>query len=259
MGIFDQSILRGRRVLPGVLRVGPYTSGPYDAIKNLSPDLFAQFRYPVYAGEQVLFRDPACTVPVTDAGVHTIGGVKNPFTGAIILTQADAAKRPLWMGESIGARADGIDDFMVSPSPVSLGFPHTISARGANTDTYTNRQTILTFGNSKLFRESGDLVGSVNYAFPRDAAYPNDLEVRTLIKEDIEQAPNSTASIEWDGNRTEQTQTGETAQFDSTGYFIVGSQSPTSSVRVAAMDYQWVSGLSRLLTRSEKDILNEES
>jgi len=113
MGIFDQSILRGRRVLPGVLRVGPYTSGPYDAIKNLSPDLFAQFRYPVYAGEQVLFRDPACTVPVTDAGVHTIGGAKDPFTGAIILTQADAEKQFLWMGESIGARADGIDDYMI--------------------------------------------------------------------------------------------------------------------------------------------------
>jgi len=89
-------------------------SKPFDKIEALTPDLFAQFRYPVYNNTQVLFRDPACTLLVTDAGVHTIGGVKSPFTGAIILTQADAAKRPLWMGPLVGANWDGIDDYFDS-------------------------------------------------------------------------------------------------------------------------------------------------
>jgi len=87
-------------------------SNPYDDIAALTPDLFAQFRYNVYNNTQVLFRDPACLSPVTDAGVHTIGGVKNPFTGAIILTQPDAGKRPLWMGEAVGAKFDGVDDLL---------------------------------------------------------------------------------------------------------------------------------------------------
>ena len=125
-------------------------SGPYSAIGALSPDLFAQFKYPVYNNVQVLFRGPACTVPVTDAGVHTIGGVKDPFTGAIILTQPDAGKRPLWMGESIGANTDGIDDeltldlaVITSPQNWTIGGRVNLT-QGAST-TY---QRIIYVGNS---------------------------------------------------------------------------------------------------------------
>ena len=108
---------QGRQSI-NLIAEGPYTSGPYDKIENISPDLFAQFRYPVYNNTQVLFRDPACTLPVTDAGVHTIGGVKDPFTGAIILTQPDAAKRLMWMGEVLGAKGDGVDDYLYGDNPL---------------------------------------------------------------------------------------------------------------------------------------------
>lgn len=85
---------------------------PYAEIVDLQPDFFVQFVHPVWYGEQVLFRDPECTSPVTDPGNHTIGGVRDPFTGDIVLTQESASRRPLWTGDSAGF--DGVDDYFGS-------------------------------------------------------------------------------------------------------------------------------------------------
>jgi len=88
--------------------------GAYADIEALGTNYFFQLRYPIYEGEQVLFQDAACTVPVTLAGQHTIGGVKDPFTGDIIATQATSARRPLWVGTTAGAYFDGTDLLVVA-------------------------------------------------------------------------------------------------------------------------------------------------
>jgi len=148
-------------------------SGPYSAIENLSPDLFAQLKYPIYNGRRVLFRDPACTLLVTDAGVHTIGGVKDPFTGAIVLTQADAAKRPLWMGESIGAKGDGVDDYLYGDNPLGTSSrtviigaksPATLNAVLAATATASNNGFYIRAlaDRDVRIRQQGPVITSLN-------------------------------------------------------------------------------------------------
>lgn len=87
---------------------------PYAAIVDLAPDFFVQFAHPVWYGKQVLWRDPECTQPVTEPNQHTIGGVTDPFTDAVLLTQNKPASRPLWGGEEVGAIFDGIDDYFDS-------------------------------------------------------------------------------------------------------------------------------------------------
>lgn len=122
----DLSMFTDQQILDYVNEHG--LLGQYKAIQDLNPDLFVQFKYPVYAGQQVLFRDELCTSPVTDAGNHTIGGVKDPFTGEIVLTQASASRRPLWGGESVGAIFDGIDDYLSKGSAALSGTSYSVFA-----------------------------------------------------------------------------------------------------------------------------------
>lgn len=81
---------------------------PYQAIQDLNLTLFTQFKYPVYNGNQVLFRDVVCTMPVTEPGNHTIAAALDPFTLELVFIQPDNAKQPLWTG--VDAKFDGIDD-----------------------------------------------------------------------------------------------------------------------------------------------------
>jgi len=226
---------------------------PYDDIEALNPDFFVQFKYPVYAGQQALFRDELCTSPVTDAGNHTIGGAKNPFSGDIVLTQASASARPLWGGGSVGAVFDAIDDFLESPSSLILALPYTLGIRQRNTNADTTRQTFIHYGASYLFREGGSLKSAVAYTFPNDTSYPNDMSEVMLIKEALANPPAATASVEWNGNRTEQTQASETVAFGTSGPIIVGSQA--GSIRFAAMEVSFVVAFARVLSEPEKAIL----
>ena len=59
-----------------------------------------------YRGQQVLWQDPACTVPVEEIG-DPIGGVRHPETGEILAVQDTDADRPGWGGREVGAEFDG--------------------------------------------------------------------------------------------------------------------------------------------------------
>ena len=110
----------------------------YEAIKALGLDFFVQFEHAVYRGRQVLFRDPECTVPVTEIGNHTIGGAKDPFTLEIVQTQPNASARPLWLGPGVGARFDGIDDHLRKGSAALSGDTFSVfaSVNEVNSSTY---------------------------------------------------------------------------------------------------------------------------
>lgn len=85
--------------------------GPIDDLIETEPTVLAVFE-PEVDGEQVLFQDTACTVPATDYGQHTVGGVRDAETGDIILTQASEAQRMLLVEG--GLFADGVDDELVA-------------------------------------------------------------------------------------------------------------------------------------------------
>ena len=142
-------VARGERIRP-----------PYWAIQELEPDFFVQFKYPVYAGQQVLFRDPECTIPVTDAGNHTIGGVKDPFTGEIAVTQPSASSRPLWGGESVGAVFDAIDDYLVGSNPLTTTASRTViasaSADTLHTGCFVGTRSTSALGWENRVRPDGD-------------------------------------------------------------------------------------------------------
>lgn len=169
MTIFSRGIMGSRsnlamfskdEIIDYAIEHGFWPTNPYDDIAALMPDFFAQLNYNVYAGEQVLFRDPECTSPVTEAGNHTIGGVKDPFTGAIILTQPDAAKRPLWGGESVGAVFDGIDDYLVGSNPLGTASRTVIASATADTlhqGCFVGTRSTSTAGWENRVRSTGDL------------------------------------------------------------------------------------------------------
>lgn len=91
----------------------------YAAITATSPTVFLPFEYAVHptTGEQILFQDAACTVPVTTIG-QQIGGVK--WNGEIVAVQTTDARRPQWLGVGVGAFYDGVDDALFYPNSKSL-------------------------------------------------------------------------------------------------------------------------------------------
>ena len=78
----------------------------YDAILATDPTVPVLLQLTEYRGQQVLWQDPACTVPVEEIG-DPIGGVRHPETGEILAVQTTDADRPVWGGREVGAEFDG--------------------------------------------------------------------------------------------------------------------------------------------------------
>ena len=78
----------------------------YDAILATDPTVPVLLQLTEYRGQQVLWQDPACTIPVEDIG-DPIGGVRHPETGEILAVQTTDAERPAWGGREVGAVFDG--------------------------------------------------------------------------------------------------------------------------------------------------------
>ena len=78
----------------------------YDAILATDPTVPVLLQLTEYRGQQVLWQDPACTVPVEEIG-DPIGGVRHPETGEILVVQDTDADRPVWGGREVGAEFDG--------------------------------------------------------------------------------------------------------------------------------------------------------
>ena len=93
--------------------VDPITAA-YDAILATEPTVPLLFRLTQYRGQQVLWQNAACTVPVASIG-DPVGGVRHPVTGAILAVQTTDAARPIWGGESVGAVFDGTGSYMLIP------------------------------------------------------------------------------------------------------------------------------------------------
>ena len=84
----------------------------YDAILATDPTVPVLLQLTEYRGQQILFQDPACTIPVESPG-DPIGGVRHPLTGEIIAVQTTDASRPVWGGVGVGAEFDGVDDHLL--------------------------------------------------------------------------------------------------------------------------------------------------
>ena len=74
----------------------------YDAILATNPTVPVLLQLTEYRGQQVLWQDPECTIPVADIG-DPIGGVRHPETGDILVVQTTDADRPVWGGLEVGA------------------------------------------------------------------------------------------------------------------------------------------------------------
>ena len=77
----------------------------YDAILDTDPAVPVMFQLTEYRGQQVLWQDPECTIPVEEIG-DPIGGVRHPETGEILVVQETDADRPAWGGIGVGAEFD---------------------------------------------------------------------------------------------------------------------------------------------------------
>ena len=77
----------------------------YDAILATDPTVPVLLQLTEYRGQQVLWQDPECTIPVEDIG-DPIGGVRHPETGEILAVQTTDADRPVWGGREVGASLD---------------------------------------------------------------------------------------------------------------------------------------------------------
>ena len=77
----------------------------YDAILATDPTVPVLLQLTEYRGQQVLWQDPACTIPVEDIG-DPIGGVRHPETGEILAVQETDSNRPAWGGREVGASLD---------------------------------------------------------------------------------------------------------------------------------------------------------
>ena len=117
--------------------VDPITAA-YDAILATEPTVPLLFRLTEYRGQQVLFQDAACTVPVASIG-DPVGGVRHPVTGAILATQATDAARPIWGGEDVGLTLEGTEfltvqsnvDFITETGVFSMLSSHQLSSEAA--------------------------------------------------------------------------------------------------------------------------------
>ena len=99
---------------------GQYTAGMrtvrgYQRILSTDPAVPVLLQLPKWAGRQILFQDPACTIPVESPG-DPIGGVRHPLTGEIIAVQETDANRPVYGGIEVGAVSNSSNDFLVTPS-----------------------------------------------------------------------------------------------------------------------------------------------
>ena len=104
-------MMRRRRIQQNRRRFGipraQYTAGMrtvrgYQRILSADPAVPVLLQLPKWAGRQILFQDPAGTVPVEAIG-DPIGGVRHPLTGEIIAVQETDADRPVWGGVGVGA------------------------------------------------------------------------------------------------------------------------------------------------------------
>ena len=91
----------------------------YDAILATDPTVPVLLQLTEYRGQQVLWQDPECTIPVEEIG-DPIGGVRHPETGEILAVQETDADRPVWGGREVGAEFDGESDGLISKD--STGF-----------------------------------------------------------------------------------------------------------------------------------------
>jgi hypothetical protein len=82
---------------------------PYQRIIDLNPTVLIQGQFPSYAGTQVMWQDTAGTIPVT--AVNQQVARIDSLVGSHYVTQANAARRPLWGGEDVGLLFDGSDDY----------------------------------------------------------------------------------------------------------------------------------------------------
>ena len=98
----------------------------YAPITATDPAVFVPLQYAVHpdTDEQILFQDAACTVPVTAIG-QPIGGVM--WDGVIVAVQTTDARRPLWLGEEVGAWFDGVDDELLTVGTATNSAPHTVA------------------------------------------------------------------------------------------------------------------------------------
>ena len=79
----------------------------YDDILATDPTVPVLLQLTEYRGQQILFQDPACTIPVESPG-DPIGGVRHPLTGEVIAVQETDADRPVWGGVGVGADLSGV-------------------------------------------------------------------------------------------------------------------------------------------------------
>ena len=92
----------------------------YDDILATDPTVPVLLQLREYRGRQILFQDPACTIPVTDPG-DPIGGVRHPITGEIIAVQETDANRPVWGGVSAGIYIPPNDEAHLAWFPDQVG------------------------------------------------------------------------------------------------------------------------------------------
>lgn len=131
--------------------IDPITAS-YDAILATDPTVPVLFRLRSYRGQQVLFQDAACTIPVTAIG-DPIGGVRHPLTGVILAVQTTDAARPVWGGEDVGAVFDGAQSLSGAPDGPFLAqnfgdVDKTVSYKGVATDLSLQRTPVSTRQNS---------------------------------------------------------------------------------------------------------------
>ena len=113
--------MRRRRIQQASSRFGiprgQYTAGMrtvrgYQRILSADPAVPVLLQLPKWAGRQILFQEPACTILVEDPG-DPIGGVRHPLTGEILVVQETDANRPVWGGIGVGADFGGGDYYLL--------------------------------------------------------------------------------------------------------------------------------------------------
>lgn len=98
----------------------------YQAIIESQPHTFFQFRFPKYAGRQVMWQDAEGAIPVTTIG-DQVGRV-DCLVSEYYLLQEQSTRRPVWNGKDI--TFDGVDDCLRASSIEVGAFLHHRSPSG---------------------------------------------------------------------------------------------------------------------------------
>ena len=106
------------KTLMGLVGVDPITA-EYDAILATEPTVPVMLQLASYRGQQILFQDAACTVPVTSIG-DPVGGVRRPVIDDILATQSTDSARPVWHGPEVGCRF-GDGTVLATDDPTGIG------------------------------------------------------------------------------------------------------------------------------------------